>query len=314
MAGFEGPESADIASHWFDRQRDGFVVIREPDGTLRGFLGLLDLTAASVSDRAADPGAQAAWEHANSRYPIRAGELVTQTRFVIDRHAYQAPSPTLNATPVVTLQMYLRASSLAFDFFALADPDQWDEFFAFADLPRADGADFTVGNRRYGQFCHDFRSIPVEALLELWTERALTQEITSRPTGPPEVLVLSQADFTDAVRRALHDMHRADLQVRNPLLRTRLLREWTGTADPSAADLDAVLREAVATLRQHPRDDKLLRAVDRTYLRPAATQEAAAAGLGLPFSTYRRHLSQGVARIVFWCWDRELYGAGNEHK
>jgi len=305
VARYEGPESADIAAHWLDRQRDGFVVIREPDGTLRGFLALLDLTAASVQDRAADPGAQAAWERANSPDAVRAGEIVTQTRFVIDSHAYQAPSPTQNATPVVTLQRYLQTPSLAFDFLTLADPDRWNDYFALADLPRVDGADFTVGNRRYGLFCHNFRAVPVNALLELWTERALTQDITSPPARPPDVLVLSEPDFTDAVRRALHDLHRADLLARSPLLRTRLLRERAGTIDPNAGDLDAVLREAVATLRQHPRDDKLLRAVERTYLRPAATQEGAAAALGLPFSTYRRHLSQGVARIVAWCWARE---------
>lgn len=313
-ARYEGLESAEIAAHWFDRQRDGFVVIREPDGTLRGFLALLDLTAASMADRAADPGARAAWQRANSPSAVRAGEVVTQTRFVIDRDAYQAPSPTLNATPIVTLQRYLQTPTLVFDFLTLAEPDRWNDYFALADLPRVEGADFTLGDRRYGLFCHDFRAVPVDALLELWTERALTQEVTPRPGRPPDMLVLSHPDFTDAVRRALHDLHRADLLARNPLLRTRLLREWSGTSDPTAGDLDGVLRQAVATLRQHPRDDKLLRAVERTYLRPAATQEAAAAALGLPFSTYRRHLGQGVARIVSWCWEREIYGRGNEHR
>jgi hypothetical protein len=62
------------------------------------------------------------------------------------------------------------------------------------------------------------------------------------------------------------------------------------------------------TLAHHPRDDKLLRAVDRTYLRPAATQEAAAAALRLPFSTYRRHLTQGMTRIVSVLWEQEVYG------
>ena len=75
-----------------------------------------------------------------------------------------------------------------------------------------------------------------------------------------------------------------------------------------AAVLQAVLREAAMTLARHPRDDKLLRAVDRTYLRPATTQEAAAATLGLPFSTYRRHLTQGMTRIVSVLWDQEVYG------
>jgi hypothetical protein len=305
----EGDESAEIASRWFDRQRDGFVVIREADGTLRGFLGLLNLTAASVADRAADPGVLAAWERANSPGRVRTGEIVMQTRFVIDRLAYQSPSPTLNATPVVQLQRWVRTPSLAYDFLTLADPDRWDDYFALADLPRVDGADFTVGQRRYGLFCHDFRSVPLGALLDLWTERALGQEITPPRTGRPDVLVPSETDFADAVRQALHDMHRADLLARNPLLNTRLLRERVGTASPSAADLKALIFEAMATLREHPRDDKLLRAVERTYFRPSATQEAAAAALGLPFSTYRRHLSQGVARIVSWCWEREVHGA-----
>ncbi|HEY6596019.1 MAG TPA: hypothetical protein VI011_18255 [Asanoa sp.] len=125
--------------------------------------------------------------------------------------------------------------------------------------------------------------------------------------------MLSQPDFADAVRRALHDLHRVDLLARSPLLRARLLRDRTGSADPTAADLAAFLREAVATLRRDARDDKLLRAVERTYLRPAATQEAAAAALGLPFSTYRRHLGQGLARVVAWCWEREVYGGSGEH-
>jgi hypothetical protein len=31
--------------------------------------------------------------------------------------------------------------------------------------------------------------------------------------------------------------------------------------------------------------------------------------LGLPFSTYRRHLTQGVDRVVAWLWDQEVYGS-----
>jgi hypothetical protein len=314
VARFEGPASADIAAHWFDRQRTGFIVIRDPVGTLRGFLAVLDLTAASAADRAADPGARAAWVRANSPSAVRTGEIVTQTRFVIDRETYQAPSPTLNAVPVVNLQQYVRNRSLAFDFLTLADPDRWNDYFALADLPRVDGADFAVGDRRYGLFCHDFRAVPTNALLELWTERALSQDIGPARARPPDVLVLSEPDFTDAVRRALHDVHRTDLLARNPLLHTRLLRARTGRIDPTVGDLQVLLRDAVATLRQHPRDDKLLQAVERTYLRPAGTQEAAAAALGLPFSTYRRHLSQGVARIVSWCWEREVHGDSDEQQ
>ena len=107
--------------------------------------------------------------------------------------------------------------------------------------------------------------------------------------------MLSQADFTDAVRQALRDLHRPDLLARNPLLRTRLAHDYAGAEEPDAEALAGLLRASVDALRQHPRDDKLLRAVERTYIRPAPTQEAAAELLGLPFSTYRRHLSEAVA-------------------
>ena len=66
-----------------------------------------------------------------------------------------------------------------------------------------------------------------------------------------------------------------------------------------------------------PRNEKFQRAVDRTFVRPATTQERAAEVLGLPFSTYRRHLARGVELVIAALWDRELYGdAGptGEHK
>jgi hypothetical protein len=74
--------------------------------------------------------------------------VITQTRYVVDRDAYQGPSPTLNAIPVATLQRYLGTPRLAWDFLALHEPEPWDEFFALADLPRATGADFVVDGRR----------------------------------------------------------------------------------------------------------------------------------------------------------------------
>jgi hypothetical protein len=150
--------------------------------------------------------------------------------------------------------------------------------------------------------------------MDLWTERALAQDFTLRPAAHDDVLVLSQAGFTHAVRQALRDLYRPELLARNPLVRTRLAREYAGTDEPNAEALEGLLRAAVETLRQHPRDDKLLRAVERTYLRPAPTQEAAAEVLGLPFSTYRRHLSQGVGRVVAWLWDHEVYGSAPERR
>jgi hypothetical protein len=311
---WEGEASAAIAARWWERQPEGFFVVRGHDGAVGGVLALLDLTRAAADDIVADPGAQAAWEYAKRQAPPRPGEAVTQSRFVIDRGAYQGPSATLNATPILTMQRYLGTPNLAWDFLTLAEPERWDAYFAAADLPRAAGADFWVGGRRYGLFAHDFRQVPVDALLELVTERALAQDLTpSSPTVKPPLLVLSQPEFDDSVRQALRDLRRPDLLGRNPLLRTRLVRDRAGDEEPGAATLEALVGAAVETLREHPRDDKLWRAVERTYVRPAATQERAAAALSLPFSTYRRHLTQGVDRVVAWLWDQEVYGSAEHH-
>jgi hypothetical protein len=165
VLGWEGAASAAIAARWWKRQPESFFVIRGQDGAVVGFLTLLDLTRASAQDIAADPGARAAWDHARRQAPPRPGETVTQSRFVIDRMAYQGSSATLNATPILTLQRYLRTPNLAWDFLTLAEPERWDAYFAAADLPRAVGADFVVGGRRYGLFAHDFRQVPVDDLL-----------------------------------------------------------------------------------------------------------------------------------------------------
>ena len=306
---WEGEESACIAARWLDRQPEAFSVIRDVEGSVQGMLAIVDLARSSPEDRDADPGARAAWDFAHRHAPPRPGEVLTLCRFVVDRHSYQGPSATLNATPILTLQKELSTPNLSWDFLALAEPDRWNEYFAAAGLPRAAGADFRVGYHRYGLFAHDFRRVPVDVLTQRWTELSVAEDVrASSRDQPREFLVLSHADFEAAVRQGFKDLRRPDLLARNPLLRTRLVTDRMREPASGAAVLEAVLRDAAMTLARHPRDDRLLRAVDRTYLRPAATQEAAAAALGLPFSTYRRHLTQGMTRILSALWDQEVYG------
>ena len=311
----DGPESASIAAEWWDRQPEAFWVIREAGRRVRGVVAILDLTRATVTERASDPGTAAAWTFALAHAPARQGEMVTQCRFIADIVAGQGPSPTLDAVPILTLQRQLSLVHLAWDFVTLADPDQWDEFFFAADLPRARGADFTVDGRRSGLFAHDFRRVPVEAMVRRWTERALADDAMLVPADTStELLVLAREEFGDAVRQGLRDLHRPDLLARNPLQRTRLLVETASTRDDAAGDsvsttstrLDNLLRGAVAELADDPRDDPLLQALRCTYLARFRTQEAAAAAMGVPFSSYRRHLARGVDRVVESLWRREL--------
>jgi hypothetical protein len=304
-----GAESAALVEQWLERQPSAFWVVRAPGGGVRGVIGLLDLTAANAEQRAADPGTAAAWAHAERTAPARAGEQVTQCRFIVDAESRLGPSPTLNAVPILAMQAQLTNPRLAWDFVTLVEPDRWDAYFAAADLPRAVGADFVVDGQSYGHFAHDFRRVPVEAMTQRWTERALADDALLLPAHvpEPELLVLSHPDFDAAVRRALKDLHRPDLLARNPLLRTRLL---CASQDPAVASnpdaLAGLLRDAIASLSTDPRDDALYRALERTYLHGTHTQEGAAAALGMPFSTYRRHLRGGLDRVVAWLWHSEL--------
>jgi len=70
--------------------------------------------------------------------------------------------------------------------------------------------------------------------------------------------------------------------------------------------LRALLNDSASALQANPRDEKLFRALDRTYFHPAPTQEAAAELLDLPFSTYRRHLTAGIQRLTEMLWHKEI--------
>lgn len=91
--------------------------------------------------------------------------------------------------------------------------------------------------------------------------------------------------------------------------RTGMTRASTRAAAPVGA-LRQVLYEAVERLRDDPREAKLHRAVTMTFLHNAPTQQAVADRLGLPFSTYRRHLTRGLQHVCDLLWQRELLGTG----
>jgi len=193
----------------------------------------------------------------------------------------------------------------------LHSPDFWAPMFAYADLARLLECDFEVGGRRYGVYGHDWRAMPPMAWLALLGER----EVAAGPQGapPPQasepLVVLSQDEFGQAVRDALRDFARPDLLRASPLLRARLVVEQRGSQTAPAervAVLQALLREGVEALQASARDAKLYRAVYHTYLQPLATQEKVAEKLDLPFSTYRRHLKAGVARLTDGLWAREI--------
>ena len=104
------------------------------------------------------------------------------------------------------------------------------------------------------------------------------------------------------------DLHRLGALAANPLVQSRALRDGAGDG-PTPEALRDLMADAVDTLPVDPRDESSIeRSRERSSGPHARTHELAAEALGMPFSTYRRHVARGVERVVPWLWQRELYG------
>lgn len=298
----EGPASAAIAARWFDLEPEAFTVYRS-GLRVQGFLAWLSLNTATTEDIDADPGTRSVWRYATATARPAPDQDVTMARFLIDRDAYQGASHLFNVGAVQHTLHVLDHPRLSWDFLTVADPEFWAPLWRHVGYDRTEAADFSIGDRRFAIFSRDWRTAPLPTK---WAELLSGVRHHADPSASLNVS-LPRPEFEAAVRQALRDYRRLDVLSHNPLISSRLIRQ-RADGRPAADVLAATLQEAADALRQHPRDEKLYRVIDRTFLRPARTQELAAELLGLPSSTYRRHLGQGVARIVSWLWDQESAG------
>lgn len=301
----EGAESAAFARHWFTEQPESWFVVREPGGQPMGSLCLLQVAGITES---ADPAIDAARRQLRSHPPLRPGERVTLVRHWMSREDYQSVSGVQSLITTQLLRHYLTSPGLAVTLVPFAHPDQWAEACAYTDHRPAPDADFTVGDRRYATFVHDWRTVTPAA----WVAALSAQEIGAHVTqtaSASTLLVMNEAEFGAAVKRALRDLTRPDRLRDNPLLSSRLV---TSRVDDKAsgtqriAALQDIVRSAVGELSATPADKRLARVLHRAYLSPAPTLERAAEVLDLPSSTFRRLLTTGVGRVVSTLWHREL--------
>lgn len=313
VAHHEGAAAADLAAYWFERQPQGVLVFRDDRGEPAGFIAMVALQEVTDEDRAIDPAIEAACRHLEAHAALRSGERATYFRFWMARDSYQGVSAIQSLLFLKMAQHYLTTPDLVFSFFPCADPGFWAPFCAYAELESLPGAGFELGGNRYGVFGHDWRAVPPT----LWLDHLAEREVASSdegarpvPSRPKEsLLVLSEEDFRRAVRDALRAYARPYALAGNPLLRSRMVARVLGAEDEQENRIEtlrALLRAAWEQLDSSPRLQKGYRALDRAYFRPAPSQEAAAELLGLPYSTYRRHLKFGVGELTGLLWSREL--------
>jgi class 3 adenylate cyclase len=302
----EGVESARLVEFWLDRQPDAFHVYRSTGtGEPVAFMAWLRLATPSDDELSADPVLDLAWQHTRAAAPLRAGEHIAMARFMVDPVNYQRPSAVADLFQQRILFEWLRACGLAWSYLVMADPLYWRSQMDYLGQHLVDG-EAVAGDRSYSLFAHDWRAVSADQ----WMDRHVEQELFG-PRPPPDtparhLVVLSREEFGQSVRQGLRDWHRDDLLASNPLTYSRVVAE-RDSSDP-VSNLRGALTVGLDSLARDPRTEAAYRAVATTYIRGAPTQEAAAERLGLPMSTFRRHLSRGVDTICDVLWQQELHG------
>ncbi|WP_345578253.1 ATP-binding protein [Nonomuraea rosea] len=302
QAAAEGAASAGCAAFWVERQPEAFRLYRRTDtGQPVAFSAWLRFAEPDEQELTADPLVAMAWKHARATTPLRAGEHLAVSRLWA-LPPYRATAPLMDVIQWRVIGNCLRAERMAWSYIELqACVEHVRLHFGMGDICEQ------AGDEAYALLAHDWRAVPPQAWLE-----QLSQRLLAAPAGGPgaataaRLVVLSEAEFTEAVRTALRQLRRLEALAASPLTRTRLIAERAGQ-DPAAA-LGDLLRQAIDDLRADPRSVKFHRALSVTFLRGAPTQELAAERLGLPFTTYRRHLRAGIERVCAGLWHRELYG------
>ena len=250
----------------------------------------------------------AARAHLRLHAPLRTDEQALFFRFWLDAEAYQGVSATQSLVFARTVRFYLSTPRLAFSFICCAEPELWGPVFQFAGLQPLPDAAFVVGGRTYHVFGHDWRVEPPEAWLSALAQRIPDATPSAEPVPAERLVVLSRPDFADAVAEALRHFMQPQQLTGTPLLRSRLVAAQGENDAERIAALLGLLQQAAAPLAEAPREAPYYRALEATYFRPARTQALAAELIGVPFSTYRRHLKRGVQRVVETLWRQELDG------
>ncbi|GAB7192067.1 ATP-binding protein [Kineococcus sp. NUM-3379] len=285
---------------WLRRRPQDAVVHRDTtSGQVVGFLVHLVLAARDEEEVRADPVVAAVWEHVERTGPLRCGEHLRIVRFVVQAGGDPRPSPFSDLVIARCLAEYLHDDDLGWSFVVLRNAGFWEPLLSYLDHPRLDGP-------LAGAFAHDWRAVPREAWLRLCGERLVHGPEVS--AGAPDDAVLPRTRFDEAVRDVLRTWHDDTALVGSPLMSTRLA--GAGTPQERLATLRSAVLDAARGLCG-PRLGRYGTVLTTTYLdsRPR-TQEAAAARLSTPFSTYRRHLAAGVRELTDALWRQETGRGG----
>jgi hypothetical protein len=283
----EGKGALGWLRHWWQRQREGFVLFRDASDRCDGFLLMLRIGPRAAATDLADPAVAAAWRFVRSRRPLAPGEELVLLRHWMHREHHQAVTAAINLTAMHVVTHLITHPEAVWSVVYMADPSFWQPHFDGVNFARCPEADFEVDGRRFGAFIHDWRFEPAPAWI---SGRYRPQPFATGHASAPD-----DGDFVVALRQALRDLRRPELLERSALV-AALASSGHGTG--TGEMLRRRLLDAIRRLEAHPRDRKFGRALWLTYAEPAYKQEQVAAELGIPFPTYRYRLQRGIALLA----------------
>ncbi|MBK8445809.1 MAG: ATP-binding protein [Micropruina sp.] len=292
----DGVRAADIARGWF-ADHSATLYRLTVDGGPSAFAHHGYLSGPPEFD---DPVATAIWNAVGRHGPLRPGERIDVNRFSAAGGGTRDPLLLLvNGTACV---LEWRRQPAAWTFLVTPDPDYYADYFGYLGMRHLVSIDLGAGP--VGAWGWDRRRLDVRGLFEMMSIRELTGEIGPPPAHLLRPAPLARAEFDRAVRAALGGLTRPDRLADSPLLGSALVHR------PDPGELASALIAVIAGLADEPQGAEHRRVLERTHLHTAPSQEAAAALLGLPFSTYRRHLAQAVERLCEVLWAIELGTSG----
>ncbi|CCH76930.1 putative AAA ATPase [Nostocoides japonicum T1-X7] len=295
---WEGPTSARLARRWATEQPEGVYRVRS-DAGVEAFSMQCYLPTGGALDED-DPVAAAVLRAVEQEGPLRPGERVNVNRYAGASEVYQRDPLVLFVNGVSCLLEWSHHNA-AWTFIVAIDDPHYGPYFEYLGMRRMVEVD--VAGLDVVAYGWDRRRFPPEMLFELMARRELSGESGPPPAEWVRPAPLSRNDFALAVRAALGTLGSPDRLSASPLLASALVEP--GAPQPGARLRDVVLA-AIETIGTEPRGDEHRRLLERTYLKGAPSQEAAAQVLDLPFSTYRRHLAQAQDRLVEVLWSVEI--------
>lgn len=306
-----GPETQATARRWFGHPAARFWVARDDHQRVRGASFFVDVTQLSEAELAQTPSLKYTADWVARHAPVRPGEQVLCSPFIVTDTDVQVPSAAMNTMQMCMVFHWLTLPKLAVFVVTTDDPVYWTPMMRHIDFHLIDTPPVRLDEHAGGLFLHDWRAVPPDRWLNIVTLRAQQAEEAAaldlgRPDADTEPLVmLSQSLFEKAVKDALRQFGDPSLLSGNPLARSRLVQAARGPQESAGHALERLLRQAVAALGEHPRNAKFQRALELTYLQPVGSQELAAERLGLAFSTYRYQLTTGIDKVASWLWRQE---------